>query len=430
VKRLVLFILVFLASYPAYAGDAKYSFNEVLRLALERAERLKIAQEDIRSAEALKERAYSALLPKVSIFGEGRRYTESKTSGTMTIQPETMTIWGIRAEQAVSLGGREVSAFRATEENLLRARYDLESVKEQYLFDVASLYYAVLRAKKSLAISESNVERLKKHRDAAEARLRAGEATKTALLRAEAELSGAEAKRIDAQNRLLILKAELARASGIEGDFDIDEADIMTFEPSGLDAIKLRALSNRKEVFSAEKRTASARQTLQALKGAYYPILSVEGVYSKREDDPTSPIIVKESIYGGLKISFLLFDGGQRAGDILDAKSRLRQAELLLEDTKKTISLEAESSYLEYMTQRNVIEAFSKQLSFARDNYSVVSRQFALGLATSTDVMDANNLLVTAENQYSDALYLSQLAALRLLRATGDFIEKTIGKER
>ena len=65
----------------------------------------------------------------------------------------------------------------------------------------------MLRAKKAFEITSPNVERLTKYRDAAAIRLKVGEVTKTTLLRAEAELSGAQSEEDKGKER----------ASGCEG---------------------------------------------------------------------------------------------------------------------------------------------------------------------------------------------------------------------
>ena len=94
-------------------------------------------------------------------------------------------------------------------------------MKEQYILSVTNAYYDVLKASRLVEIQRQNVERLTKHRDAASIRLKIGEVTKTAVLRAEAELSGARSDLVKAQNLLKFTKAVLKRIVGLEDEFDI-----------------------------------------------------------------------------------------------------------------------------------------------------------------------------------------------------------------
>ena len=100
--------------------------------------------------------------------------------GTL-LQPDRATSWGLRADESLSLSGREITAFSISRENIVKSQYDLYATREEYLLTIASAYYDVMKAKKSLDIAESNLERLTKYRNAAEKRLKVGEVTKTVL---------------------------------------------------------------------------------------------------------------------------------------------------------------------------------------------------------------------------------------------------------
>ncbi|HEX7535026.1 MAG TPA: TolC family protein, partial [Syntrophales bacterium] len=80
---------------PVYAHAKEYSLDELYRIALERAERIKLSVEDLNIAKTGKDRAMSALLPKLSAFGNYIKYSAEKynDSGTL-LQPDTATSWG------------------------------------------------------------------------------------------------------------------------------------------------------------------------------------------------------------------------------------------------------------------------------------------------------------------------------------------------
>ncbi|MBI5027204.1 MAG: TolC family protein [Nitrospirae bacterium] len=445
-RKTGLFFVLFLVFFPPYNLFAEeYSLDDLYRIALERAERIKLSEEDLYIAERGKDKAVSALLPKLSAFGNYTKYSEDKRSSTgSVIQPDDSTSWGLRLDQSLSISGRELTAFKISKGNIEKNRYDLYAVREAYLFNVASAYYDVLRAKKAVDIAKANVERLTKHRDAAAIRLKVGEVTKTALLRAEAELSGAQSELIRAENNLKLAKAILARVVGIEGEYDVRESlqssvgSPQSFDFSFLtadcrlstgDCFKQTAFKERAEVRSGEIQKRIAEDQVRYTKGAYWPTLSIEGVYSRKDEEPASAFLNKESIYGGLRLNFPFFEGGLRKAEVREAEAKQRQSELLYEDLKKTISIEVDNAYLDLTTQKGILKSLEDQLAFARDNYNAISKQFEFGLANSIDVMDANTLLVTAERQFSDAMYNYQLSILRLQRTTGTLLKTVISQQ-
>lgn len=430
------FLFVFI---PCSISAQKYSLDELYGLALERSETIKILEEDLYISKREKAKARSILMPRLSAFGEHTKYSREKGIGSFTIQPDYTNTWGLRLDQSISTGGKEIIAYKMAKDGIVRSRYDLDSVKEEYLLSVASIYYDLLKAKKAMQIAEANVERLKKHRDAAEIRLSVGEVTKTVLLRAKAELSGAQSDLIKAQNSLNVAKAILASRVGIRGDYDVEEKEgIEDYSKeefisgclwNDLACLKETALSERSEIKSFKMREKIAKQEITYTKGSHLPTVSVEGLYSRRESSPSTSFGLEESIYAGLKLDFPLFEGGMRKAEVNEARAKSRQAELSLLDKKKSIDVEVEIAYLDLTAGLGVITKLESQAAYAGENYNMVSQQFKHGLANSVDVMDANTLLVTAERQLANARLDYEVFVLRLKRAVGIFLKTVMRNE-
>jgi outer membrane protein len=420
----------------------EYSLDDLYRAALQKAEKIKISEENILIAEAGKSKAMSYLLPRLTTFASFTDYTESKYSPAGTIQipggniilpgsliqPHTAGAWGIRLDESLSLGGREFTSLKISEENLEKNRLDTYAMKEDYLLAVAFAYYNVLKGGKNLDISEANVERLSTYRTAADKRFRVGEVTRTVLLRAEAELSGALSDRMTAKNNLELATAHLKRTVGLK-----DAVRLRAEPPANPDILPVEtyvttALTERSELKSLEIQKKLAAQQVRYAGGAYWPSLSVSGVYSGLDQSPAASTISRESIYAGVALNFPIFEGGLRLAEVKEARSREKQSGLHYNDLKNTIGIEVQSAYLDLMTQKAALKFLEDQLVFARDNFRAVARQFEFGLAHSIDVMDANTLLVSAERKVSDSAYNYQLAVMRMKKATGVLLKEILAK--
>ena len=134
-----------------------------------------------------------------------------------------------------------------------------------------------------------------------------------------------------------------------------------------------------------------------------------------------------ESIYGVLRLDLPLFEGGLRRAEVREAEARKRQADLSFADVQKTIGLQVAEAYLNVETQKGVLQSLTDQVTFARENFVMVEKQFRFGLASSLDVLDANTLLVTSERELSRARYSYQFAIVQLRRATGSLLETLNG---
>ena len=436
----IIIMITVLVSQDISASE-EYSLEDLYRIALERSEKIKISGEDVYISESGKDKALSALLPKFSAFWDYTRYTEQKSFTQavtpFVIQPQYSVTWGVRLDQSVSLSGREITAFKISKKNIEKSKYDLSAVREEYLFEVSSSYYDVLRAKSTVEIARTSVERLAKHRDAAAKRLKAGEVTKTALLRAQAELSGAQSESVKAENSLKLAGAILARLAGLSEDYKLKEVaestDLGILPPdngrSTVANLKEMAMSERAELKAIGLQKEIADDQVKYARGTYWPTLSIEGVYSRLKVEPSSPFFIDETIYGAFNLNFPFFEGGLRKAEVRESEARQRQALLALEDLKKDITIQVENAYLDFMTQKGVLKSLEDQLTFAEDNYNAVSRQFEFGFADSIEVMDANTLLVTAEKQLANAKYDYRLSILRVERASGTLL-KTVMKQQ
>lgn len=415
---------------PASLFAEEYSLDDLCRIALTRSEKLKVAEENLAIAETGKEKAFSYLLPKLTATGGYTQYWEKKFTATGGIlQPESAYAWGVRADETVSLSGRELTALGISRQNVTKSQYDLTAIREDYLLRyVAAAYFNVLMTRKGLEIADSNLERLMKYREAAEKRLRVGEVTKTALLRAEGELSGAKSDRLQAKNGLELAMAVLASNVGIRDPFTLRDVPAAEGEIPGLPLFQERAFAVRADLKSLEVQKRIAADQVRFTEGAYWPSISVFGLYAGADQHPATSSLNRESIYGGVALSFPFFDGGLRKADVSEAKARERQAALLYEDAKKGIEIEVQTAYLDLVTQKGILQFLNDQLTFARDNYHAVARQFDFGLSNSLDVLDANALLVSAERKAASALYNYELALLRMKKATGTLIMTTAVK--
>ena len=441
VLQFFIVLIVFIAQ-NLFAAE-EYSLEDLYRIALERSEQVGISEQNVIIAKRGKDKALSFLLPSVSAFGEYMQYSEEKGvssgAGRFIIQPKSSSSWGVSIGQSFSLGWQEITNFRISQKTIESNEYDLYTTKEAYILRVAESFYDVLQASKAVEIARENVRRLTKYRDDARIRLQVGEVTKTALLRAEAELSGAQSELIRTENVLNLAQAVLARVVGIEGNFSLKESANTESPSTGdmfysdelepLSSLKAEAMRERSELKSNHIQKLIAEEQVRYAKGAYWPTFSVEGGYIKRDEDPSSSFFNDESIYGMLRLGFPLFEGGLRKAEVREAEARKKQADLTYSDLQKKINIEVEGAYLVLKTQRGTLKSLEDQLKFARENYDAVSRQFTYGLADSIDVIDANTLLLESERQLNRAQYNYKLFLLALKRATGTLLKTVVSKQ-
>jgi outer membrane protein len=432
---IILFAVALMSTSIGLAQE--YALSDLYQQALKNSEKIKYTEENLFIAQMGKNKAWAVLIPKVTAFGTYNRFTEDKyvvsetslpaplptISNNVLIQPEQSGTWGVRADQSFSLSARELNALKIAGQSITKSGYDLDAAKSDFILAVASSYYDVLRAKKALEIAADNVERLTQYRNSAEKRVKVGELTKTALLRADGELSGARADYLRATNFVILTRVALIRITGIEETFRLKDEKMPSSDFDEFENLRETAINSRADLKSYEMQKKIAEQYVKYARGAFWPNLGLYAIYNGADQNPATATLNRESVLAGVSLNFPFFEGGLRVAELREAQAKERQSRLAYEDLKKNIDMELRGAYLDLETQKGMLKFLEDQLVFAQDNYHAVLRQYENDLATSLDVMDANTLLLSSEKNVAEALYGYQLAHLKVRRSSGTLLK-------
>ncbi len=409
------------------AGAEPMTLGQVYAMAVQRSEDLQISKEGVRQAEEEERRAVSTVLPKLNLSGDYTITPPQKGvggAGDVTVQPERSYGWEARVQQPLYSGGKNRAGRRIAQRQLEAAGKDVRLSREALLLRVADVFYAVLRAQKNVEIQTRNVERLKEHRRLAELRYKVGEVTESILLRAEAELAGAQADRVSRERDVAVAKRELALLTGLQGDVEVAEPAMPNVPEESMTQWLEAAQANRDEVQRSQLDERIAEERVSFARGNFKPSLALEGAFSRRKQYPTPSFSIEENWLVAATIDIPLFEGGLRKAELRQAKSRLEQSRLQTARLNKDIDLEVTRAGLGLEAVSRALESRQDQLRFSKKNYEMVSKQFTFGLATNLDVLDANQTLIEAERDVTAATYDRHLAILEVQRSVGRFLSE------
>ncbi|MBI5598827.1 MAG: TolC family protein [Deltaproteobacteria bacterium] len=425
-----LFFILLVAPAVSFAGEGGLSLNDAWRLALKYNEQIAIAAESMERSALDIDRAYSRLLPDITLEGSYTRYSDKKSGEDFLIQPRDSSRFDVRVTQSIYGGGRELSGLRQAKKTRLLTEKAAREVREAIVMDTALAYYGLLKAEKEFGIREASLKRAGEQLRVARARLEAGSATKADVLRAEAEESEKTAQFVKASAGRKDAEELLRRIIGIEGPswtagwparpaasgsgFSVDK---------GVDELVEIAFDKRKDYQQKHIAEDIAREGITYAKGYFLPNLSLEGVYSHRDQSPKTGFFLDESAYATVTLSLPVFEGGLRKAELSQARSRLRQAELERIGLKREVALEVRRAHNAMETSSKVMDAYKKQAAFAGENYTVVFKQYQYGLASASDLVGADTTLVAAELGLTGASYDYELAVIGVKRSVGTLLE-------
>jgi outer membrane protein TolC len=105
---------------------------------------------------------------------------------------------------------------------------------------------------------------------------------------------------------------------------------------------------------------------------------------------------------------------------VTQARAQLAQAEDALSQARDGILMEVSVTGLELQKCCEKIAVTRSGVDQAAENYRTTNERFKNGLATNSDLLDAENLLLQARLNHTRALVEHQIARARLDKAVGE----------
>jgi outer membrane protein len=326
---------------------------------------------------------------------------------------------------AIYTGGRTESLEEAARAEADAAAQDVAAVEAELRFDVTYAYWSAVTAAEAVRVLEQALERSDAHLKDLRARLDAGLIPPNDVLAAEAQRSRQQVLVIEARNASELSLAEVRRLTNLA-----PEARVMLSTPlvepgsaaSDLQAQIERAKSSRPERAALVDRIEAAAARKAAAGASSRPFVSVTGGADYgRPNLRVFPRIDqwKTSWDVSVNASWLLWDGGRRAAEVGESSAAERALRARLEEADSLLALEVRQRRLDLESGIAAARAAAEGVRSAAEARRVVDERFAAGVATSTEMLDAQVALLQAEVDRTRALANARIAEARLARAIG-----------
>ncbi|MDH4226206.1 MAG: TolC family protein [Deltaproteobacteria bacterium] len=418
--------LIILVSVPsgANAGES-VSLYDAWKLTLSNSESVLIAGEEAFQDRLDKHRAYSRILPSVTLSGNYTKYSEDKYSASgVLLQPEDTTRYEARVEQTIFGGGKEFSAIRQAGFLSKGSKAMHEDAKEDAIVKGSRAFYNLLASMRELDIRKSSLKRAEDLLTLSKKRFEVGSATKADVLRAEAEAAAKRADVVVADGAHVNAVSYFERLTALKGEYTLVPqmpglVEWFKTVEDNADKLILTALEKRRDYKQLEYLERAASSGVGYARGQFLPTVSLEGVYVKRDQTPLPTEYIDEYVYGGINVKFPIFEGGLRVAELRQAKSKFREASLMRVSARRDIELDVRRKLNDMKSAMALVDSYEKALAFAKENYEVVLKQYRYGLADNIGLVEAETTLVGAELGFSRASLSYELSVIELKRSIG-----------
>lgn len=317
-------------------------------------------------------------------------------------------------------GGRTENTIKAREFALSAADDSWENTRQVIKYQTAEAYYSVLQSQALAATYEDTVKTLQEHLRTVQANYEEGAVAKGDVLASEVQLANAQQNLVSSQNNCRNARLKLNNLMGLPPWTELILRTPAEYSPQYFDVADcyVYALNHRPDIRAARKQAQQAEAELEAAKAGYRPQLSA--VYSLNTTGQEPFTNTRNETWAvGVQAQWNLFDNGIISSQVQQAEAAVRKAQSVAAQTEEAMGVEVNTAYNNIVSaQANIISA-QAAVNKAEEDYVIAQVKYQEGVDTNLAVMDAQEKLTQAKNNYYTALYQYYIGLAEMDKAMG-----------
>ncbi|MDJ1473015.1 TolC family protein [Cytophagaceae bacterium DM2B3-1] len=184
---------------------------------------------------------------------------------------------------------------------------------------------------------------------------------------------------------------------------------------------------NRTDLLLLDRQKALNELNQRNTKAGFIPTLSAYGVanstfYGQGGEDGVFKHV--PGYWVGLQLNWNIYDGSARRAKISSQRAENNTLNLQMQQARESISMEMRNAQNKFLVEQQNLASSREQVTLADKVYTQSQLQFKEGTSSLTDVIQAENSLREAQNNYLNALVNLRSAELDWKKASGNLIAK------
>ncbi|HEU5335029.1 MAG TPA: TolC family protein [Terriglobales bacterium] len=418
----------FLGSTPQklVPGVLSLSLQDAIQRGLRYNLGLLLSHQGQRQAEGARLAARSRLLPDIT--ARTSYMAEQVNLATFGIPPfpgvppvvgpfEVFDVRGFVSQRILDFNS--LNNMRARSDTAQAARYSYQDARDTVVLVVGGSYMEAVASAARINAVRAQLQTATALYQQAEDMKKAGLAAAIDVLRSQVEMQAQQQRLLSVQTDFEKQKLALARTIGLPGAQAFTLTDTMPFTPAPPITLQQaidQAFRSRNDYRSAESLLHAAEMGKKAANDERLPSLSLNGDYG---DIGTSPTNSHGTFTALAALKIPIFQGGKVRADQMQADAQLRQRESQLADMRARIEYEVRTAFLDLNTAAEQVNVAKSSVDVATQQLSQARDRFAAGVTDTIEVVQAQEALASANDNYISALFAHNLAKLSLARALG-----------
>lgn len=373
--------------------------------------------------------ARAALLPSVA---EATQYLYTQGNGTLTprfIANNAVHEYISQGDAHEVISGMQFADFNRTAAAAAVARANAEIAARGLVATVVKTYYAEIVARRKYANAQLAADEARRFFELTQKLEQGGEVAHSDVIKAQLVANDTQRSLREAQlemNRSHIELTVLVFPNFNQNFSTVDDLRLPTPLPP-MQEVEQQAQTNNPQLYAAMQAVKAAGYELLAARAAYLPSLTLDYFYGI----DASHFAMYTPVPGGrirnlgysasATLNIPIWNWGATHSKVRQSELRREQTQVQLSATQRGLIADLKMLYAEAEAARTQLEVLQQSADLAAESVRLTNLRYQAGEATALEVVDAQNSLLLARNNYDDGEARYRLALANLQTLTGVF---------
>ena len=396
-------------------GHRVVTLGEIFNVAEARSAQLRPAMTEQEEARREISVAKAGRLPdidaslSVSYIGDGFTVKRNFSDYQKAPIPHFGNGFAVNISQPLYTGGAISGAIELAELKSTAARYAADFRRDNLRFQLTGYYLDIYKYTNLRRVVGANITAANKVLAEMKARFDQGTALRNDITRYELLVSNLELRMVQISNTLEILNTNLVTISGLpEGTVVVPDSTILSdaLPKDGIERWQAEALRNSPGISLAQTSVNICRKAEKIVRSERLPKIGLQAGWSI-----DGPILVEvppinrnlSYWFAGIGVSYNLSSLYKSNKSIAKSRLATQKAKDDLDVATENLTLAINNDYIRYLEAYEELKTQQKSVELADRNYSNTSTRYSVDMALITDLLDAANSKLDAEQQLVNA---------------------------
>ncbi|MDQ0782576.1 TolC family protein [Chryseobacterium sp. W4I1] len=431
INNSVLALSLFMGIAAINAQEKKQlTLDEAVQLGIQNSKNLKIDAAKIEEATADLLEAKNRQLPELKVSGSYMYLPIKPTidlklssaSGAAAGGPEVHQVayGSVNLSVPIYSGGRIKYGIQSAKYLVEASKLSTENDKIAIAYNVAQAYNNLFKAHQSIKVLEENLTASQKRDETFLKLENNGVIARNDRLKANLQTSNIELQLLEAKNNYNIANINMDLLLGIPETTEIEVDQNYIDEGSEVKAVDYyinEARENRKDLQALAQQRKAAELGSKSAKAENLPSIAFTGGYVAA--DIPKFLTLYNAVNVGVGISYNLSNLWKENSSLKQSQAREKQLAATDELLNDNIKLDVNREYQNTDYSKKRISVYEKAAEQANENYRITKNKYDNGLATMTELLDADAAQISSNVGVINAKADAALAYRKLLQTTG-----------